>query len=276
MHYPEASDPLARANEEIVAELAAAGGSVSVAVRDVRGGLALDLRADERVPSASVIKVAILVELLARVDEGEFSLEENALLRDEDKVPGSGVLSMLHEGLEVTLEDLAHLMITVSDNTASNILIDRLGTEPINRRLRGLGLRKTELGRKFYDFDARDRGLDNWITAAEMADLLVAIERRQAVSPNGCEKILAIMRKQQFTDRIPKLLPPDTPVANKTGSITGVCHDVGIMYSPAGALALAVLTTGIEQQSVAEGGIRHIARLVYDYWGAAPPVPPLS
>ena len=271
MHYPEASDPLARAIEEIAGEI---GGTVAVSVRDVRGGIALDLRADGRLPSASVIKVAILVELMARVDEGEFSLEERALLRDEDKVPGSGVLSMLHEGLEVTLEDLAHLMITVSDNTASNVLIDRLGTEAVNERLRGLGLRKTELGRKFYDFEARDRGLDNWITAREMADLLVLIERRQAVSPAGCEKILAIMRKQQFTDRIPKLLPPDTPVANKTGSITGVCHDVGIIYSPAGPLVLVVLTRGIGQQATAEGGIRHIARVVYEYWGAAPPAPP--
>lgn len=271
MHYPEASDPLARAVEEIVAEV---GGTVAVAVRDVRGGLALDLRSDERFLSASVIKVAILVELMARVDEGDLNLGEKALLRDEDKVPGSGVLSMLHEGLEVTLEDLAHLMITVSDNTASNVLIDRLGTDRVNATLRRLGLRRSELGRKFYDFDARDRGVENWITAREMADLLVRIERRQVISPNACEKMLAIMRKQQFDDRIPALLPPDTPVANKTGSITGVCHDVGIIYSPAGPLALAVLTRDIPQEAVAEGGIRHIARVVYEYWGSAPPRPP--
>lgn len=271
MHYPEASGPLARAIEEIVAEI---GGTVGVAVRDVRGGIALDLRADERFPSASVIKIGILVELMARAEEGELSLEEKALLRDEDKVPGSGVLSMLHDGLEVTLEDLAHLMITVSDNTASNILIDRLGADRITARLRRLGLQRTELGRKFYDFDARDRGFDNWITARDMADLLVGIERRQVVSPNACEKMLAILRKQQFDSRIPKLLPPDTPVGNKTGSVTGVCHDVGIIHSPTGPLVLAVLTRGIAQEAVAEGGIRHIARVVYEYWGAAPPGAP--
>jgi beta-lactamase class A len=182
---------------------------------------------------------------------------------------------MLHAGLELTLEDLANLMITVSDNTASNMLIEALGVDRINTRLAELGLEKTRLGRKFYDFEARDRGLDNWIAADEMADLLTAIERRQIVSPDACETMLAIMRRQQFTDRLPKLLPPDTPVANKTGTITGVCHDAGVIYSPAGPLVVAAFTRGIPEQAVAEGAIRHIGRAVYQYLGGeAPPGAP--
>lgn len=259
-----ADEHLAHAIEEIALAL---GGTLSVAVRDVRRGKALDFRADERLPSASVIKVAILVELMAQAEGGDVSLSDRVTLRDVEKVPGSGVLPMLHEGLELTLEDLAHLMITVSDNTASNMLIELLSCDRINARLAGLGLTQSRLERKFYDFEARDRGLDNWITAGEMADLLVAIEQRRVVSANACEKMLAIMRKQQFDNRIPKLLPPDTPVANKTGSITGVCHDVGVIYSPAGPLALAVLTQGVDSPAAAEGGIRHVARVVYTYWG---------
>jgi beta-lactamase class A len=260
----ERDERLARAVEGIAAEI---GGTVGVAARDLRRGRALDLNAGERFPSASVIKVCILVELLARAEAGEVRLDDRVRLADAQKVPGSGVLSMLHEGTELTLEDLAHLMICVSDNTASNMLIDRLGCDRINSRLRILGLEKTELGRKFYDFEARDRGLDNWASAGELADLLVGIERRQVVSPGACEKMLAIMRKQQFDTRIPRLLPPDTPVANKTGSITGVCHDIGVIYAPSGPLVLAVLTRGIEQAAAADGGIRHIARLVYEHWG---------
>lgn len=258
----------AAAIEEIAAEV---GGLVSVAVRDLDGGTAIDFNAGERLPSASVIKVCILVELMAQVEERSLSLDETLRLQDAEKVPGSGVLSMLHPGLELTLEDLAHLMITVSDNTASNMLIDRLGIDRINGRLERLGLVKTRLGRKFYDFEARDRGLDNWIAADEMAGLLTAIQRRQVVSGAACEKMLDILRKQQFTDRIPRLLPPDTPVAHKTGTITGVCHDAGIIYSPSGPLVLAVFTQGIPQQAVAEGGIRHIARAVYGYLGGEPP-----
>jgi beta-lactamase class A len=255
---------LARGVEEIAAEV---GGVVGVAVRDVRRGRALDLRATERFPSASVIKVPILVELLARAEEGGCRLEDTAVLREEEKVPGSGVLSMLHAGLPFTLEDLAWLMITVSDNTASNMLIDRLGCDRINARLAGLGLRETRLGRKFYDFEARDRGLENWATAGELADLLLRIERREVVSAAACERILAMMRRQQFDGKIPRLLPPDTPVANKTGSTATASHDIGVIYAPAGPLALAVLTRDVADPAVAEGGIRHIARLVYDAWG---------
>jgi beta-lactamase class A len=257
-------EQLARGIEEIAREI---GGSVGVAVRDIRRAQALDLNADRRFPSASVIKVCILVELMARVEEGELSLADRVLLADADKVPGSGVLSMLHEGLELTVEDLAHLMITVSDNTASNMLIDRLGCDAINARMDSLGLRQTRLGRKFYDFEARDRGFDNWATAGELADLLVGIERRRVVSPGACEKMLAILRKQQFDGKIPRLLPPDTPVANKTGTISTASHDVGIIYAPAGPIALAVLTENAANPAAAEGGIRHVARLVYHHWG---------
>src|SRR5690349_24521520 len=134
------SEKLARAVEEIAAEL---GGRMAVAARHLRRGWALDLNAGERFPSASVIKVAILVELLARADEGDCNLSETLPLQDAEKVPGSGVLSMLHAGIDLSLEDLAHLMITVSDNTASNMLIGRLGCDRINGRLEALGLRQT-------------------------------------------------------------------------------------------------------------------------------------
>lgn len=260
----EGHDPLAMAIEHIVAEI---GGTVGVAVRDVARSRALDINPDVRFPSASVIKVPILVELLARAEEGGLSLDDRARVSEADKVPGSGVLRMMHEGLELTLGDLAHLMITISDNTASNMLIDRLGCDRINARMEGLGLVQTRLQRKFYDFPARDRGLDNWASARELADLLLAIERRQVVSRDACERILEIMRKQQFTHKLPALLPPDTQVASKTGSITGVSHDIGVIYCPAGPLVLVVLTRGIAEPSVSEGGIRHIARLVYHHWG---------
>lgn len=257
-------EDLRRGIEEIAAEI---GGVIAVAVRDISRGRALDLRPEEVFPSASVIKVPILVELMARVEAGELRLDQRVRLRDADRVDGSGVLPMLHEGLELTLEDLAHLMITVSDNTASNMLIDLLGCDRINARLAGLGLTRTQLQRKFYDFEAREKGLDNWATAAELADLLVGIERREVVSAAASERMLAIMKRQQFDGKIPKLLPPGTEVANKTGTISTANHDIGIIYAPDGPLALAVLTRDIAASAVAEGGIRHIARLAYDCWG---------
>lgn len=259
-----ADERLVEAVEEIAREV---GGMVAVAARNLETERGLNRLAEERFPSASVIKIAILIELLAMADLGELDLSERVTLNDSDKVPGSGVLSMLGAGLELSLEDLAHLMMNVSDNTASNLLIDRLGCCRINQRLSELGLNSTRLERKFYDFAAREQGLDNWAAAGELADLLMAVERRRVLSPAACEKTLAIMRKQQFQNRIPALLPPDTPVANKTGSITGICHDAGIIYSPAGPLVLVVLTRDIPQPAVAEGAIRHVARMVFEHWG---------
>ncbi len=263
-------EALQRGIEEVAAELLAQGGRIGVAVRAVRQGWALDLNASERFPSASVIKIAILVELMAQVAEGRLSLNSTVALRDEAKVPGSGVLTMLSPGGSYSLLDLAHLMMNVSDNTASNMLIDQVGCDAVNERLAGLGLRLTRLERKFYDFEARDRGRDNWATAGELADLLVGIERRTVVSASACETMLAVMRKQQFTSRIPALLPPETPVANKTGSLSSACHDIGIIYSPAGPLVVAVLTADFPQTTavpMAEGVIRHVARLTYECWG---------
>ncbi len=260
-----ADEKLSAAIEEIVA---AAEGVVGVAVRDLRRQRALDLRADEPFPAASVIKVPILVELLARVEEGDFRLEDRLFLRDAEKMPGSGVLSFMHAGLELTLEDLAYLMICVSDNTASNMLIDLLGIDRIDQRLRSLGLTVTTLQRRLFDTEARAQGRDNWAAAGEMADLLTAMEQRRLVSAAASEKMLAIMRRQQFDNKIPRLLPPNTPVANKTGTISTASHDVGIIYSPAGPLVLAVLTRDVSDAAAAEGVIRHMARAAYIHWGA--------
>jgi beta-lactamase class A len=267
---PDTSERLARAIEEIALEI---GGVTAVAARSLESGMALDLRADERFPSASVIKVPILAALLAEVEAGRVSLGQTYRLDYADCVEGSGVLRALHEGLEVTVEDLAHLMIIVSDNSASNILIDLVGLDRIAGHMERWGFREIVLGRKFYDFAARDRGLDNWVSAGELTDMLTRIERRTLLGEPACEKILDIMRKQQFSDRIPKLLPPDTVVANKTGSIDGVYHDAAVIYAPAGPLVLTVLTREVPSRPVAEGGIRHIARVVYEHWGGPPALP---
>ena len=98
------------------------------------------------------------------------------------------------------------------------------------------------MGRKFFDFAARDRGLENWVTAADLSSLLEKIERRQVVTPPTCETMIAIMLKQQFDGRIPRRLPPDLKVANKTGTISTACHDAGILDAPSGPIVLTVLT----------------------------------
>jgi len=118
-----------------------------------------------------------------------------------------------------------------------------------------------------YDFEARDRGLENLVVASEMLELLAAMERGEVISPSASAAMLGIMKRQSYVTKIPRLLPDGTVVANKTGTITGVSHDIGILYAPNGPIALAVLTRGCRDAVAAEVAIGRIARAVYDAWG---------
>jgi beta-lactamase class A len=242
------------------------GGTVAVSAVHLPSGCRLDREAERSFPSASVIKVPILVALHGEAEAGRLSWEERVTLAEAARVPGSGVLRELHAGIELTLEDMARLMIVVSDNTATNVLIDRIGTESVNRLMASLGYATTRLGRRMYDFAARDRGLENRCAAGEMTDLLVRLERRELISAAASEAMLAVMKRQAYVSKIPRLLPAATSVANKTGEITGVSHDVGIVYAPGGPIALSVLTEGARNRVAAEDAIGRIARAIYDAW----------
>jgi beta-lactamase class A len=113
---------------------------------------------------------------------------------------------------------------------------------------------------------ARDQGRDNWVAAGDLANLLAAMAQGEIILEVG-ERALVIMRRQQFDGRIPRLLPPGTKVANKTGTISNVSHDAGVIYAPAGPLALAVLTKDCVSPAAAENAIRQVALAVYEAWG---------
>ncbi len=243
------------------------GGTVAVAAVHLPTGRRYEQEPGRSFPSASVIKVPILAALHAAAEAGRLSWEERVTLAESAKVPGSGVLRELHAGLVLTLDDLARLMIVVSDNTATNLLIDRLGTEPVNRYLEEWSCSETRLGRRMYDFAARDRGLENRCAAGELTALLARMERGELVSADASAAMIAVLKRQAYVSKIPRLLPAETPVANKTGEITGVSHDIGIIYAPSGPIALSVLTEGARDRIEAENVIGCIARTLYDAWG---------
>lgn len=183
---------------------------------------AFDVRhqADSRFPAASVIKVPVLLELLRRADSGELSLDERVVLQSGHKVGGAGVLLEMHDGLELTLQDLAHLMTVVSDNTASNLLIERLGMDNVNVWMRSNGMHGSHLGRHFMETPSKER--DNWMTPADAALCM------RACGPRALE----ILRRQQYREKIPLMLPEETSVAHKTGELEGVRHDAAIVEGP--------------------------------------------
>jgi beta-lactamase class A len=180
-----------------------------------------------RFPTASTIKTAVMLEAYRQAEEGRLPLDTVLTLREADKVGGSGVLRSLHEGLAVTVSDLVYLMIALSDNTATNMLIGRLGTARIDDGLTAAGFTETRLFRPtFRDGHAdvfpeleRQFGL-GMTTPREMAGLMALIANGNAVSPAASQAMLATLRKQQDRAMVPRLLPVDESlqVGNKTGT----------------------------------------------------------
>jgi beta-lactamase class A len=245
-------------------------GTYGVAARCLGLNETILINEEDVFPSASVIKVPILVELFCRRDEGGIALDELLCLRDEDKVDGSGVLKEIRAGACFSLLDLAKLMIVLSDNTATNMLIDRLGTDPVNERIRRLGLRQTVLARKMYDFEQAAVGKENVCSAADMMLLLTLMMEGSISSNSTSQEMLDIMARQQYREKIPLLLPDDVRVANKTGSISGVTHDVGVVYGAGGPYVLCVLTRGVSDKIAAERAIAEISRLIYEHFASRP------
>ncbi|MCS6830492.1 MAG: serine hydrolase [Armatimonadota bacterium] len=245
---------------------------VGLAVRGVDIDVQLDINSTQTFRSASIIKVPLLAALFWLNEQGALDWHEMMPLHNSVRTPGSGILRELHTGLELTLRDLAVLMIVLSDNTATNMLIDRVGVERVQQFLKLLGFCHTTLQRKMYDFAAAEQGRENLCCASEIADLLKwmaqgairATDGAMLVSDAGCEQMLEIMREQFYRDQIPALLPDEAKVANKTGEISGHHHDSAVIWTPAGCYTLVVLTRGFEHRRLAAPFIAELSLTVYE------------
>ena len=220
-------------------------------------------RADERFSTASVIKVPILAALTASVDAGEHRWDEVVPVNADDTAGGSGAIQYLSRP-EYTLHDVATLMIIVSDNRATNLVIDLLGMERINDFFRRAGWPGTILGRRMFDFDARARGRDNFSTPRETADLFVRLLAGQLLSAEGTTVALRMLRAQQAGHKLPAWLPPETPAANKTGNMTGVENDSGILFLPTGPVVAAVYINEIATPPLGWLAIQRIGRAIVE------------
>ena len=211
--------------------LRALPGEISVWAENLVTGEAFTFQPDLPLVAASVIKIPILAEAFRQQRDGLLSMDEMFSIRPEQKMPSCGALAYLHDGLQVTLRDLCVLMIILSDNSATNILIDRLGIDAVNATLRSLGLKQTTLRRRLFDREASRRGIQNHITAGEMALLLKKMHQGRCISPAADAEMLSIMKDQRLNGKIPFFLD-DFEIAHKTGEDDGITHDVGIVYAP--------------------------------------------
>jgi beta-lactamase class A len=264
-------------------------GQIGVAAIDLRTGETIAVDADSRFPTASTIKTAVMIEAWQQASDGRLGMDTTLTLKEADKVGGAGVLRGLHDGLALTVADLIHLMIVLSDNTATNLLIERVGTARVNERLESYGLKETKLFRPtFRDGKAdvlpeleREFGL-GMTTPREMARLMALIAEGKAVNRLASDGMLTTLRRQQDRAMIPRLLPADDriQVGNKTGTdeekqplkngVKGhVRADAAIVTGPDLSYVIAIYARqvedtrwGVDNEALTTGA--RISRMVYD------------
>jgi beta-lactamase class A len=218
-------------------------GVVALAATHVESGRTWRHNEHLRLPSASLIKLPILAAFWETVEAGRLDPGERVSVPAEAlRVEGTGVLKALAPGLQPTWSDLATLMITVSDNVATNLIIDRLGMEAIQRWIDKAGLAETRIERRMMDRSAMAAGRENWTSAADMEAMLLAIVAGTCVSGGASREMRRVLKAQQIQDRLGRRLGKGVLVANKTGNFGSVIHDTGIVTLTSGALVLAVLT----------------------------------
>lgn len=260
-------------------------GQLGFAAKNLDTGEEILIDADRLYPTASVIKLAVLVEVFAQVHEGKLSLDERLEVSASDLVLGSGVLRDLMPGLQPTIHDLALLMVIVSDNVATNMVIDRVGgVDRINQRIQGdYGLKDIHLHNR-VDFDKIGDDVRRLAesTPKAMMELAAKVAKEEVVSPQACRQMLAIMRRQQYLDQVPRYLaynpymqelrlPQDLTVACKTGFFPGTRVDAGVIGTPKGTIAYCAMAMNSKDVSMAvenEAAILNgvVGRLLIEYW----------
>jgi len=254
---------LAKQLQQVAAEF---DGVMGIAVKDLGTGETFFANADTVFPQASSIKIPILLELFRQAQAGTLKLEERVELKKAQMAAGSGVLLRFSDGgSALSLRDLAVLMIVLSDNTATNILIDRVGMQNVNDNLRRLGLAQTKLQRIMLDVDAQRASRENLSTPREMVMLLEMLDAGKTLDPKSTQAALEILKYPKNTS-LRRGLPAGVALASKPGGIGGVACESGIVYLAGKPYAISVMTTFDKDSDAADAAISDISRRVFSYF----------
>lgn len=237
---------------------------VGVAILDLTDQRAYSLNADAVYPTASTIKIAVLGELYRQHErKSGAKLDDLYVVNTKDFADHEGVLQAMTPGVtRLTNRDLAALMVSLSDNAATNILIERVGMQNVNAWLASFNLRDTRLRRRMLDVNAAREGRENTATPRELTALLSAIHDGHAFNKATTEDFIAMLTVDRV-GYLKRLLPVDVRVANKPGNLDGVRNDAGIIYAPGRPFAIAVMTTFARDERNAE---ESIARIAFAAW----------
>jgi beta-lactamase class A len=262
------------------------GGVVGVAVRDLGSGRTVSIRGDEPFPAASLIKVHVLVTLMEEVHAGRVRFEEPITMIDRDRVGGTGVLRQMGSGHRVSVEEAARLMITVSDNVATNLLLDKLDIRTVWAAMEARGLPRSKIHSKTFRREtsvAMDSSVKYGLgvtTPDETMRLFTLLHEGRAVSPALDSVALAILRGTEDGSMLRRWLPDGTPVAHKSGAIDRARNDCGILYGPAAPVAVCVMTRDNQDTSYAFDAAPHrlvarVGREVFRHFNPGTPLSPI-
>jgi beta-lactamase class A len=234
-------------------------GVMGVAIVDLTDGHKYLLHANDVYPQASSIKICVLAELYRQAQQGKLKLTDLYTVNAADLVEDSDIMGGLTPGVtQITLRDLATMMVAVSDNSATNVLIDRVGMDNVNAFLKALGLRDTRLRRKMMDLKAAAEGRENVSTPNEMLNLLQALYRDEILNKEMTADFFKVLSTHKDS-WIPRNLPDDLRIADKPGALEGVRNDSGVIFVDKRPYVLCVMTTYLHRERDGEEAISNIS-----------------
>ena len=239
--------PAPKLDDQVKALVASFKGKVTLYAKNLDTGETYALNADERVRTASTIKIAVMIEAFARVNEGKAKWTDEVVLTKEKKVSGSGILSELSDGLHLTLRDAVNLMMMLSDNTATNLVLDVLTTDAVNARMESLAFKNIKINRKVMSGGESQAGKDpenkkyglGFATPHEMVLVMEKLERGEIINPAVSKEMIDLMKREQARYAIGRSLW-DLPLASKYGALDRLRSAIGIIYSKKGKIAMAI------------------------------------
>lgn len=272
------NQPAEELKDQITKELSKQAGTFAVAFKDLTTGEELFINEHERFHAASTMKTPVMVEVYKQAAGGKFSVKDSILIKNEFKSIVDGSLYSLnatddsdtliyqHLGEKRTIYSLMYDMIIVSSNLATNLIIELVDAKNVTQTMRDLGVKDLTVLRGVEDSKAFQAGLNNEVTAFDLMILFEKIAREEMVSAEASMAMIDILLDQKFKDIIPAKLPTDAKVAHKSGSITGVRHDSGIVYLPNGKKYVVVLLAkGLEDPDAGVEVLATVSEMIYHY-----------
>jgi beta-lactamase class A len=276
---PVVAQNLSDVMPEILRLLSQTEGQFAVGVYDLSNGESLFVNPDTLFHAASTMKTPVMVEIFQQAKKGTLRIDDSVLVKNEfrsivdnspfqiDVSADSDSLVYQQIGSKMTVRELMVQMITVSSNLATNLLIELVGATNVTETMRSLGAHTIKVLRGVEDGKAFQRGLNNVVTARDLTTIYRHIAQGTVVDEEACREMVQILCAQRFGDIIPALLPPGTVVAHKTGSITGVEHDTGIVYGPNGrSYVLVLLSKNLKDAKAGKRTLAEVSKRIYDFF----------